>query len=117
MSQMQCRLITANFVHDSFVHLAGSSYALATVAPAVEEVLGWDIFLAVYLMSSLGGNVATFTFGDALTVGASSGIFGLIGELPGIPPSTCAEAKLQISCGCNVNETAASRIDLVMTEV
>ena len=75
-----CRLITANFVHDSFVHLAGSSYALATVAPAVEEVLGWDIFLAVYLMSSLGGNVATFAFGDALTVGASSGIFGLIGE-------------------------------------
>ncbi len=74
-----CRLITANFVHDSFVHLAGSSYALATVAPAIEEVLGWDIFLAVYLMSSLGGNVATFTFGDALTVGASSGIFGLIG--------------------------------------
>ena len=74
-----CRLITANFVHDSFAHLAGSSYALATVAPAIEEVLGWDIFLAVYLMSSLGGNVATFAFGDALTVGASSGIFGLIG--------------------------------------
>ena len=74
-----CRLITANFVHDSFAHLAGSSYALATIAPAIEEVLGWDIFLAVYLMSSLGGNVATFAFGDALTVGASSGMFGLIG--------------------------------------
>ena len=75
-----CRLITGNFVHDSFVHLAGSSYALATVCPAIEEILGWDIFLAVYLMSALGGSVATFTLGDALTVGASSGIFGLIGE-------------------------------------
>ena len=76
-----CRLITGNFVHDSFVHLAGSSYALATVCPAIEEILGWDIFLAVYLMSALGGSVATFTLGDALTVGASSGIFGLIGEV------------------------------------
>ncbi|CAK0750465.1 hypothetical protein CVIRNUC_001993 [Coccomyxa viridis] len=75
------RLITGNFVHDSFVHLAGSSYALATVCPAIEEILGWDIFLAVYLMSALGGSVATFTLGDALTVGASSGIFGLIGAL------------------------------------
>ena len=75
-----CRLITGNFVHDSFVHLAGSSYALATVCPAIEEILGWDIFLAVYLMSALGGSVATFTLGDALTVGASSGIFGLIGK-------------------------------------
>lgn len=77
--QLLRRLITSNFVHDSLAHLAASSYALATVAPAVEEVLGWDIFLAVYLMSSLGGSVATFAFGDALTVGASSGIFGLIG--------------------------------------
>ena len=75
-----CRLITGNFVHDSFIHLAGSSYALATICPAIEEILGWDIFLAVYLMSSLGGSVATFTLGDALTVGASSGIFGLIGD-------------------------------------
>ena len=32
------RLLTANFLHDSFVHLASSCYALATVAPAIEEV-------------------------------------------------------------------------------
>lgn len=73
------RLITANFLHDSFVHLGASCYALATVAPAIEEVLGWDIFLATYLLSSVGGSVGTFILGDAVTVGASSGIFGVIG--------------------------------------
>lgn len=61
------------------MHLAASCYALATVAPAIEEVLGWDIFLATYLLSSVGGSVATFALGDAITVGASSGIFGVIG--------------------------------------
>ncbi|KAK9906739.1 hypothetical protein WJX75_007125 [Coccomyxa subellipsoidea] len=75
------RLITANFLHDSFVHLGASCYALATVAPAIEEVLGWDIFLATYLLSSIGGSVGTFILGDAVTVGASSGIFGVIGAL------------------------------------
>lgn len=75
-----CRLITANFLHDSFVHLGASCYALATVAPAIEEVLGWDIFLATYMLSSVGGSVGTFILGDAVTVGASSGIFGLVGE-------------------------------------
>jgi membrane associated rhomboid family serine protease len=74
------RLITANFLHDSFVHLGASCYALATVAPAIEEVLGWDIFLGVYMLSAVAGSVGTFIFGDAITVGASSGIFGVIGE-------------------------------------
>ena len=33
----------------------------------------------VYVLSGVGGSVGTFIFGDAVTVGASSGIFGLIG--------------------------------------
>ena len=76
------RLLTANFLHDSFAHLASSCYALATVAPAIEEVLGGGIFLAVYVLAGVGGSVGTFILGDAVTVGASSGIFGLIGENP-----------------------------------
>lgn len=43
-------------------------------------MLGGDIFLAVYVLSAVAGSVGTFIFGDAVTVGASSGIFGLIGE-------------------------------------
>ena len=98
---MMRRLITGNFVHDSFVHLAGSSYALATVCPAIEEILGWDIFLAVYLMSALGGSVATFTLGDALTVGASSGIFGLIGEAQ----QQCRDIIVMPYCGLQCSFT------------
>ena len=103
------RLITGNFVHDSFVHLAGSSYALATVCPAIEEILGWDIFLAVYLMSALGGSVATFTLGDALTVGASSGIFGLIGEIQ----QYCRDIIVMPYCGlqCSSTKTVLHHMD------
>ncbi len=105
VERVPCRLITANFLHDSFVHLGSSCYALATVAPAIEEVLGWDIFLATYLLSSVGGSVGTFILGDAVTVGASSGIFGVIGESG---PSLCPATWLGFSTwlGVVMNERA-----------
>ena len=75
-----CRLVTSAFLHDSFSHLALNTYALYTVAPEVEAVLGHWTFLSVYLLSGLAGSSAAFVFGDTITVGASSCIFGLIGQ-------------------------------------
>lgn len=77
------RLLTSAFLHDSFSHLALNTYALYTVAPEVEAVLGHWTFLSVYLLSGLAGSSAAFVFGDTITVGASSCIFGLIGALAG----------------------------------
>lgn len=76
------RLLTANFLHDSFLHLAASCYALWTLAPEVEKVLGYRIFTAVYILTGLAGSTACFMYTDTITVGASSGLFGLIGALP-----------------------------------
>ena len=73
------RLFTCAFLHDSFSHLALNSYALYTVAPQVEKVLGYWTFLSVYLLTGLAGSSAAYIFGDAITVGASNCIFGLIG--------------------------------------
>ena len=73
------RLFTCAFLHDSFSHLALNSYALYTVAPQVEKVLGYLTFLSVYLLTGLAGSSAAYIFGDAITVGASNCIFGLIG--------------------------------------
>ena len=75
-----CRLASSSFLHDSFAHLCTSSYALWTIAPQVESVLGSGTFLSVYYLSGLAGNVLSFEYGDAITVGASSATFGLIGE-------------------------------------
>ncbi len=57
-----------------------NTYALYTVAPEVEAVLGHWTFLSVYLLSGLAGSSAAFVFGDTITVGASTCIFGLIGK-------------------------------------
>jgi rhomboid protease GluP len=80
ITAVQCRLVTSAFLHDSFSHLMLNTYALYTVAPEVEAVLGHWTFLSVYLLSGLAGSSAAFVFGDTITVGASTCIFGLIGN-------------------------------------
>jgi membrane associated rhomboid family serine protease len=76
-------LVTSAFLHASPLHIASNMLALAFVGPAVESVLGWWRFSAVYLLSALGGSAAIYAFGDELTptVGASGAIFGLMGAL------------------------------------
>ena len=72
--------MSSAFLHDSFNHLALNTYALYTVAPEVEAVLGHWTFLSVYLLAGLAGSSAAFVFGDTITVGASTCVFGLIGQ-------------------------------------
>ncbi|HEU5270006.1 MAG TPA: rhomboid family intramembrane serine protease, partial [Jatrophihabitans sp.] len=73
------RLLTAAFLHFGPVHLLLNMLALYLVGPALEQVLGWWRYLAVYLLGALGGSVAILAFGDIRqpVVGASGAIFGL----------------------------------------
>jgi membrane associated rhomboid family serine protease len=73
------RLITAAFLHYGPVHLLLNMLALYMLGPALEQVLGWWRFLALYLIAALGGSVAILLLGDIRTpvVGASGAIFGL----------------------------------------
>jgi membrane associated rhomboid family serine protease len=75
------RLITAAFLHVSLVHLAFNMVALLLVGSPVEAALGRSRFLALYLLSALGGSVCSYLFGDphVAGVGASGAIFGLFG--------------------------------------
>jgi membrane associated rhomboid family serine protease len=54
-------------------------WALLLVGPALEHVLGRTRFLAVYLVSAIGGSVAFYylTRPDEAALGASGAIFGL----------------------------------------
>lgn len=91
-----CRIITANFLHDSFVHLCLSSYALLTIAPEAEAVLGPFAFLTTYVLGGAAGTTLCFLLTDTLTVGASSGIFGLIG-MPHTTRSPCSPRSGRVS--------------------
>ncbi len=77
------RLVTGAFLHGSFLHIAFNMYVLFALGPTLERILGHGRFIVLYLVSALGGAVASFMFSFLCTasVGASGAIFGLMGAL------------------------------------
>lgn len=81
------RLITSAFLHEPGLggfgpaHIIFNMWALILVGPALEQMLGRVRFLAVYLLSALGGSVFFYFFAapDQPALGASGAIFGLFG--------------------------------------
>jgi len=77
------RLLTAAFLHGSFLHIAFNMYVLFALGPTLERILGHGRYLTLYVLAALGGGVASYVFSDIRTVsvGASGAIFGLMGAL------------------------------------
>ena len=76
------RLLTAMFVHGSFIHLALNMLALWMLGQSLEPMLGRARFLAIYLISGFGGSVMVACLAPTTaTVGASGAIFGLMAAL------------------------------------
>jgi len=73
------RLIASMFVHANFLHLALNSVALYSLGRNVEAFYGPWRFLFLYLMSGLAGSVASAALTESVSVGASGGVFGLLG--------------------------------------
>jgi membrane associated rhomboid family serine protease len=75
------RLLTVALVHDTRtpLHLLMNMYALFIVGPLAEALYGRALFLAIYLLTALGGSIASYLFVPAPSVGASGAIFGLFG--------------------------------------
>lgn len=75
------RLITAGFLHGGLLHIIMNSYAIFIVGTQVEQEYGTSRYLAIYIFSTITGFLASFYWTSALSVGASAGIFGLIGAM------------------------------------
>ena len=73
------RLITSAFLHNGITHILFNMFALFVVGPPLEIWLGRLRFIALYLLSALGGSVVVYLFSplNAATVGASGAVFGL----------------------------------------
>jgi membrane associated rhomboid family serine protease len=71
---------TYMFVHGGFWHLALNMYTLWLFGPRVERKWGTREFLRFYLFCGLGGWFAHLAFipGDALLLGASAAVFGVM---------------------------------------
>ncbi len=73
------RLVTPMFLHGSILHIAFNMYALYNIGPILERHYGHLRFLGLYLLSGFAGNVISFAFTTAPSLGSSTAIFGLLG--------------------------------------
>lgn len=76
------RLITSGFLHAGLLHLFMNMYLLHLLGSVLEPAFGRARFAAIYATSLLSGSLGVMVLDpDALTVGASGAVFGLMGAL------------------------------------
>lgn len=78
------RMVTTVFVHStsSIFHILFNGYSLYILGTLVEQLVGRGRFVALFLLSGLGGSVAVLWLSpNSAVVGASGAIFGLFGAL------------------------------------
>jgi rhomboid protease GluP len=75
------RLVTAGFLHGGVLHLAMNSWVLFDLGAQVEEIYGARRLIVIYFLATVFGFLASLFWSDSLSVGASAGLFGLIGAM------------------------------------
>ena len=74
------RLITSGFLHVELMHIALNMLSLFWLGRMIEPALGHVRFVAIYLVSLLGGSLGVMILSpDDPTLGASGAIYGLLG--------------------------------------
>jgi membrane associated rhomboid family serine protease len=74
------RLITGGFLHAGLLHIAFNMYLLWILGQMLEPTLGSGRFAALYFTALLWGSFGALLLSpDAVTVGASGAVFGLMG--------------------------------------
>ncbi len=74
------RFITSIFIHIGAMHIFFNGYALYVFGPQIERLMGPKKYLIFFLLTGIGGNIATFFFNFvSVSAGASGSLFGLFG--------------------------------------
>jgi rhomboid protease GluP len=75
------RLVTANFLHGDWLHLASNVVGLILIGRLIETFYGPVRMLVIYVMAAVAGAAASYHFSLAVSLGASTGVLGLVGAL------------------------------------
>ncbi|MGQ9896745.1 MAG: rhomboid family intramembrane serine protease [Acidobacteriota bacterium] len=77
------RLVVPMFLHIGIIHLLANMYALWVLGPQLESLYGSARFTILYLLSGIGGFVASYFFAspESIGAGASGALFGMFGAL------------------------------------
>ena len=74
------RLITSGFLHANLIHIGFNMFVLYRLGQLLEPALGRVRFVLLYFVAMLGGALGVMLLDpNALTVGASGAVFGLMG--------------------------------------
>lgn len=77
------RIVSAMLLHGGLLHIFCNGSSLLTAGAFVEGLWGPARFWIVFTLSGIAGNVAMMKFQPGLGVGASGGLFGLLGAMLG----------------------------------
>jgi rhomboid protease GluP len=72
------RLFTPALLHGSITHILFNMYALYVVGRSIEQFYGHGRYFLLFWLTAFSGNVFSFLFSSATSVGASTAIFGII---------------------------------------
>ena len=77
------RLITCIFLHAGIIHIACNMYSLYVIGSQLESFFGKIRYLIIFLLSGICGSILSIAFNnnDAISIGASGAIFGLLGAI------------------------------------
>ena len=76
------RLITGCFIHANIFHLLFNCYALYIIGSQIESFYGKAKYIIIYFLSALSGSLLSVAINNnAVSIGASGAIFGLMGSL------------------------------------
>ena len=77
------RLFTSIFLHAGIMHLLCNMYSLYVIGPQVESFYGKIKYLSIFIISGISGSLLSTALSgnNAISVGASGAIFGLLGAI------------------------------------
>lgn len=76
------RLVTSAFLHSNLIHIACNMYSLYIIGPEIQQAYGTKKYLTIYIISCITSTLLSYFLNpNSISVGASGGIFGLMGAL------------------------------------
>lgn len=75
------RLVAPIFLHADALHVITNCYALYAMGPVCEKIYGNLKFLALYMVSGIGGFIFSFALTQSPSLGASGAVFGVLGAI------------------------------------
>jgi rhomboid protease GluP len=75
------RLITAGFLHGGLMHFLMNTWAMFDLSATVEDTFGAKRMVVIYMVSTVTGFMASSMWSLSISVGASAGLFGLLGAM------------------------------------